>query len=200
MSMGTRLVVAPLGSTPALRASPNSGPAPGLRLGILANEEDLDDNGARRLFRSFTAGVSVITAQSDDGPVGMTASTLTSVSLDPPLVLTCISIGSRTLSSIVERASFAVHVLGPKHVQLATVLAQPGHAPRTDIGYRDVLGVPVIPAALAWAVCDLEDARPYGDHVVVVGRVIAAEVVSGDPLVWHDGSFAALASQASATY
>jgi len=141
----------------------------------------------------MVSGVSVITTQGDRAPLGMTASTVTSVSLDPPLLLACLGAGSRTLSWIQRNGSFAVQLLGADQAALAAAMAVPGRDCSMDIGYHEVLGVPVIPACLAWSVCALEDARPYGDHVVVVGRIVAAHVSPGQPLAWHDRAFAELA-------
>ena len=79
---------------------------------------------------------------------------------------------------------------------LARSFAVPGGPRFQDVGHREVLGVPVLPDCLAWSVCLLADCRPYGDHHVVIGQVVATHVTGGPPLVWHDQEFAELAAPA----
>src|SRR5215813_11694426 len=79
--------------------------------------DDLDDEpglsaaACLRLYRKLAAGVAVVTSYGSDGPVGLTASSLTSVSLRPPILLLCLTSGSRTLSAIRTQRAFAVHLL-----------------------------------------------------------------------------------------
>jgi len=156
------------------------------------DEPSVDPNTCRELYSQLTAGVCVITVAGDETPMGMTASTVTSVSLAPPLLLACLQVGSRTLSWVEQRQSFGVQLLDANQQSLASALAGRGNSSTMDIGYREVLGVPVLPVCMAWSVCQLESARRYGDHVVIVGRVVAAHVTGGSPLVWHDREFAEL--------
>lgn len=147
----------------------------------------------RRLFRKLAAGVTVITSCEPGGvPVGMTASAMTSLSLRPPLLLVCLSNGSRTLAAIRRHRVFAVHVLREDQRALAEAFANSRIQPSTKfgrVGWRPVLGAPTIPDSLAWAVCLLHDDRVYGDHSLIVGRVSATHASVGRPLVWHDGGF-----------
>ena len=161
-------------------------------------EPDPDASSCLKLYSQLAAGVCVVTVAGQDVPLGMTASTVTSVSLRPPLLLACLQTGSRTLSWIEQRGSFGVQLLRADQQSLAKAFARPGNTAAVEIGYREVLGVPILPACLAWSVCRVEDARLYGDHVVVVGRVVAAIVNGGRPLVWHDHEFAELAAFAPA--
>jgi flavin reductase (DIM6/NTAB) family NADH-FMN oxidoreductase RutF len=118
------------------------------------------------------------------------------VSLRPPILLLCLTSGSRTLSAIRAQRAFAVHLLREDQHTRAQTFADPRVPPGSrfaDHEYQDVLGVPLLTDALAWSICFVEDVRGYGDHHVVVGRVVAAHVRSGRPLLWHDRSFARLA-------
>jgi flavin reductase (DIM6/NTAB) family NADH-FMN oxidoreductase RutF len=144
------------------------------------------------LFRRLVGGVAIVSAQGADGPVGMTASTVTSVSLRPPLLLACLTTGSGTLAAILRSRSFAVQLLGTHQRSLAEDFAS-RTGPRFAVyDHLVVSGVPLLRGTLGWAVCTLTDARRYGDHVVVVGRVLSTDTQDGQPLVWHAQNFTRL--------
>jgi len=145
------------------------------------------------LYRRLAAGVTVVTASGATGPTGMTASSVTSVSLRPPLLLVSVAQHSRTLTAIRRRRAFAVHLLRADQRGLAERFAAQGDSRFAELGGRTVLGVPVLPDVLAWSVCLLEAEHAYGDHTLVIGRVVAAHVGAGRPLLWHDRAFAELA-------
>ncbi|AQS72337.1 flavin oxidoreductase [Streptomyces pactum] len=147
------------------------------------------------LYAKLAAGVTVVTARGEDGPLGMTVSAVTSLSARPPLLLACLRDGSRTLAAVRAGRAFAVHLLREEQRDLAGRFASPttSAAERfAGTGIRQVLGVPVLAGALAWSVCLTEDVRRYGDHHLVVGRVAAVHVGGGRPLLWHDRRFGAL--------
>ena len=144
------------------------------------------------LYRRLAAGVSVVTALGDDGPTAMTASSVTSVSLRPPLLLVSLAEQSRTLAAIRSRRSFGVSLLRDDQRDLAERFASADRGAWEGTGRR-VLGVPTLPDVLASSVCLLEDLHDYGDHTLVIGRVVAAHTSRGRPLLWHDRAFAALA-------
>jgi flavin reductase (DIM6/NTAB) family NADH-FMN oxidoreductase RutF len=140
-------------------------------------------------FRSLAAGVTVVTSRDRHGPVGLTATAVTSLSLRPPLLLACIAVGSRTLAAIQSHRTFAVHILREGQHDQSFGFArqvQPPEDKFDGVRREEVLGVPVLSDALAWAVCFVEDVRQYGDHSIVVGRIAAVRRGSGRPLLWHD--------------
>jgi flavin reductase (DIM6/NTAB) family NADH-FMN oxidoreductase RutF len=145
-----------------------------------------------RLFRRLAGGVAIVSAQSAEGPVGMTASTVTSVSLRPPLLLACLTTVSGTLAAILHSRSFGVQLLGTHQRSLAEDFASRTGSRFAVHDHRVVSGVPLLRGTLGWAVCTLIDARRYGDHVVVVGRVVSTYAHDGQPLVWHAQNFARL--------
>jgi flavin reductase (DIM6/NTAB) family NADH-FMN oxidoreductase RutF len=157
----------------------------------------LDDPGlsardCRAFYRGLASGVTVVTAGSEQGPVGSTASSVTSVSLHPPLLLACLATGSRTTAAIRTRRSFAVNLLAEDQRHVSDAFAAPVARPEHRFAghrRREVLGVPVLTDTLAWAVCLLTDIRRYGDHDVVVGRLVAAHTRSARPLLWHDRGY-----------
>ncbi|MCS0638371.1 flavin reductase family protein [Streptomyces sp. LP05-1] len=155
----------------------------------------------RDFYARLASGVTVITAQGQDGPAGSTASAVTSLSADPPLLLVCLGTASRTLTVIEERGRFAVNLLAESQRARAELFADPraGSAERfAGTDHRRVLAVPVLTDALGWSVCVAEDIRRYGDHCLVVGRIAAAHTAAGRPLLWHDRSFHHLAGRGAA--
>lgn len=146
----------------------------------------------RSVFRRHAAGVAVITAQGGGGPVGFTATSLASVSAEPPLVSFGIGVGASSWPVISEAQHVGVHILGEHQEDLAGTFARSG-ADRfgTPTGWREgPEGVPVLNDVLAWLVCRVVARVPAGDH-----RIVLAEVVLGDPsgrgrpLLYHQGRF-----------
>jgi 3-hydroxy-9,10-secoandrosta-1,3,5(10)-triene-9,17-dione monooxygenase reductase component len=148
----------------------------------------------RQVIGRFPTGVTVVTAMSPDGPVGMTANAVTSLSLDPLLLLVCFDNGSRTLPLVRGSRRFGVNVLALGQHELARRFA--GKLPEIEkfsgVPYTLDDGVPVIEGAHAWLGCDLEQLLPGGDHTIGIGAVRAAELGVGQPLVWYGGAYGAL--------
>lgn len=142
-----------------------------------------------QLYRKLAAGVTILSAQAGTGPVGLTASSVTSLSLKPPLLMANLAIGSYTLAAIEQRRSFGVHLLHEDQQQVAADFASPTGPRFSGHEHRHVLGVPILSEALAWSVCFLTDSRRYGDHVLIVGEIVAVGTGEGRPLLWHDRQF-----------
>jgi 3-hydroxy-9,10-secoandrosta-1,3,5(10)-triene-9,17-dione monooxygenase reductase component len=157
-----------------------------------------DSNRQRRYRRAigrFATGVAVVTAQSEEGPVGMTANALCSLSLDPLLLLVCIDNSARTLAPIEATGRFAVNVLRAEQRALADAFASKDvkQTHFAEVPWRLHEGVPVLGEALAWLVCDLRELHPGGDHTIGIGAVTdMGEDASGQPLVWYEGRYASL--------
>jgi flavin reductase (DIM6/NTAB) family NADH-FMN oxidoreductase RutF len=158
----------------------------------------------RHALGHFTTGVTVVTTTSADGePVGTTASAVSALSLDPPLVLVCLARSSETLSEIAARRRFAVNVLSEAQRELSDNFARRGDgAVWSDVVHRldgdDGLGNPRLDGALAVLDCELAESVAGGDHEIVVGRIHGLEVGAGElrPLLHFRGSYAALADDA----
>ena len=144
----------------------------------------------RHVLGHFVTGVTVVTTMSDDGPVGMTVNSFTSVSLDPPLVLFCAAERSSTGRRVLEAGAFAVNILGREQEDLCRRFARP--VPDRFAGIEIELGPtgsPILRDALASLDCRLADHMPSGDHVIVVGRVVEAGVRrDGEPLTFYKGT------------
>jgi flavin reductase (DIM6/NTAB) family NADH-FMN oxidoreductase RutF len=169
----------------------------GVASGAAAGEPGLEAAACLRLYRRLAAGVTVITSREGDCPVGMTATSVTSLSLRPPLLLACLKHGSRTLKALRSQRAFAVHLLRADQHGHAQAFARPTAEPGgrfAGVRWSEVFGVPVLAGTLAWSVCFVVDERSYGDHSVVVGEMVAAHVGdAASPLMWHDRSYWELA-------
>ncbi|URN13522.1 flavin reductase family protein [Streptomyces radiopugnans] len=150
----------------------------------------------RDYYRKLTAGVAVVTAGGAAGWSASTVSTVTSVSLSPPVILCCLSRSSDTLVAIREARRFAVHLLADHQADVADRCSRlPGGSTRLrDLRseVRVIDGAPVIPGALAVSWCDLHSTTVVGDHVVVYGQLVSVDVAHGRPLLWHDSSYRVL--------
>jgi 3-hydroxy-9,10-secoandrosta-1,3,5(10)-triene-9,17-dione monooxygenase reductase component len=146
----------------------------------------------REVIGSFATGVAIVTAKGADGPAGLTTNAVTSLSLDPLLVLVAFDNGSRTLPVVEQAGRFAVNVLRAGQEDLARVFASKRVAEEKfeAVTHTVAHGVPVIDDALAWIACDLEALHPGGDHTIGIGAVIAAEFAGeAAPLLWYRGVY-----------
>jgi flavin reductase (DIM6/NTAB) family NADH-FMN oxidoreductase RutF len=138
--------------------------------------------------------VAIVTCQEADGPTGLTTNAVTSLSLDPLLLLVCFDNGSRTLTAVREARRFAVNVLRAGQEDLAAVFASKRVAREKfeAVTHTVAHGVPVLDDALAWIACDLTELLPGGDHTIGIGAVTHGATGEGEPLVFYRGSYAAL--------
>ncbi|MGH3758462.1 flavin reductase family protein [Actinophytocola sp.] len=157
------------------------------------SQSDLTDTLCLSYYRMLAAGVAVVTACGRSGWSGTTVSTLTSVSLDPPILLCCVRDGSRTLTAIQHAGCFAVHLLTDDQTDLADRFSRaPSDSTRfIELGYETglVRGAPVIAGVLATGWCDVHSIAEVGDHSVVYGRLTSVRVGRGRPLLWHDRAY-----------
>jgi flavin reductase (DIM6/NTAB) family NADH-FMN oxidoreductase RutF len=145
----------------------------------------------RSVMGHFATGVTVVTAGSPEGPVGMTANAVCSLSLDPLLLLVAFDNGARTLRVVRETGRFGVNVLGAGQEELARLFASktPEREKFADVPHTVHDGIPVIEDALAWVGCRLEQLIDGGDHTIGIGAVEAAEAGHGEPLLWFRGAY-----------
>ncbi len=137
-------------------------------------------------------GVTIVTAVGTDGPAGATANAVSSLSLEPRLMLACLDRGSRTLLAAQACNGFGINVLAADQENVARNFSTkaPVHEKWADIEWRERSGLPAISGSLIWVACELIDVIAGGDHVIVTGEV--REVESRDdagPLVYHRGGY-----------
>ena len=160
---------------------------------------DITADEFRQAMGRFATGVTVVTSVDESGaPVGTTASAVTSLSLDPPLVIVCFDLASVTLKAIRGHGAFAVNVLAAPQQHLSANFARRGIAAAWDgvRHRRGLTGSPRLDDVLATLECTVEHSIPGGDHEIIVGRVRHAETSRADasPLLYYRGSYARLAS------
>lgn len=159
------------------------------------NKQQPDPTRFREIMGHYPTGVTVVTAlAADQRPVGLTANSVTSVSLDPPLVLVCLSTSSSSLDAITDSGGFAVNILDVSSAAVATQFAEGDRNSRfVGVPFTPLAGgIPVLDAALAWMECEIFRAFEVGDHVILVGRVTAGDVRVGEPLLFHRGRYGRL--------
>jgi flavin reductase (DIM6/NTAB) family NADH-FMN oxidoreductase RutF len=152
---------------------------------------DFDPRALRRAFGAFATGVTIAATLDDRGaPVGLTANSFTSVSLDPPLVLVCVGHGAAALGAFRSAGRFAVSVLSAAQRDAAMVFATRGADKFAAVAWAPrVTGAPVIEGCAAWFDCETEIVTTLGDHDAVVGRVRAFGRDDARPLGYHAGRF-----------
>lgn len=139
-------------------------------------------------------GVSIITTlDGQGGPCGFTASSFSSVSLDPPMVLFCLGLESSVTETFLKANAFAAHILSSKQQALSNQFAASG-ADRFEgleirSGYE---GIPILAGSLAVLECRIVHRYPGGDHIIVVGEVEAVQVGEGNPLLYFKGQYETL--------
>jgi 3-hydroxy-9,10-secoandrosta-1,3,5(10)-triene-9,17-dione monooxygenase reductase component len=145
----------------------------------------------RAVMGHFATGVTVVTANTPDGPVGMTANAVMSLSLEPLLLLVAFDNEARTLPVVRETGRFGVNVLAAGQEGLARMFASklPEREKFAGVAHTVHDGIPVLDGALAWVGCRLERLIPGGDHTIGIGAVEAAEAGTGEPLIWYRGEY-----------
>jgi 3-hydroxy-9,10-secoandrosta-1,3,5(10)-triene-9,17-dione monooxygenase reductase component len=154
----------------------------------------------QRVYRDtighFASGVTIVTTTGPEGPAGMTTNAVTSLSLDPLLLLVCFELRSRTLAVVRESERFAVNILRHDDEELAAVFASKRVAPEKfeSVTHEEAHGVPVLDRALAWIACSLRELHPGGDHLIGIGEVIGMSTGEEyDPLVYYRGRYTTIA-------
>ncbi|MCL4798572.1 MAG: flavin reductase family protein [Burkholderiales bacterium] len=160
--------------------------------------DDIAPELLRRAFGTFTTGVTVIGARSEDGRlVGMTANSFTSVSLHPPLVLFCPARSLAAFDVYSTARHFSVSVL-PAHGEASSNrFARTNTAKWESEPHRvGKTGAPLLLGALASFECEVVARHDGGDHLIVVGRVAYLQATeTGEPLVFFRSRYRALDSQ-----
>lgn len=148
----------------------------------------------REVMSTFATGITVVTA-SGAHCHGMTANAFTSVSLDPPMVLCCVSRTARLHEAILTARSFGVSVLSEAQEDVARYFASRDRPSglaqfeRFDWTAGEHTNAPLIDGSLAWLECELAEVYHGGDHAIFLGRVLAASRSDGSALLFFGGGF-----------
>ena len=153
--------------------------------------------GFKELLSRWASGVSVVTTNDDGMLYGLTVSSFSSLSLDPPPILVCLSNENRLISMVRSCGRFAVSLLGAHQVNASNYFARSGRAPSSDFteieGEWTDFDVPVVKGALAWAACSVHELVEKGDHTIVIGQVEHSGVGSREePLLYFNRGYRTL--------
>ena len=154
---------------------------------------ELAEHDFRDVMARVPAGVVIVSARTAAGYRGLTASSLVSISIEPPMVVVGLEREATTRAAVVDGRAFNVSVLTRAQEFIADRFS--GRAPAVDTVWREVPhrlgtnGIPLVEGCAAWLECRLVELRPAGDHDICVGEVTAAIAGSGDPLILWDRAF-----------
>lgn len=146
-----------------------------------------------REFRSalgcFGTGVTIVTCRDADGPLGITANSFASVSLDPALVLWSPAKTSMRHDSFVAAKDFAIHVLHEGQLDLASTIARNGRALSCADGYTETDVCPALDDCLVRFTCRQYATHDAGDHTLILGEVREVATGTGTPLLFSQGQY-----------
>lgn len=159
-----------------------------------AREARVSAEQMRAVLGMFCTGIAVVTSSEDSGPIGFTCQSLSSLSLDPPLLTINPARTSTTWPRVRQVGTFAVNVLAHEQTAISNGFARSGTDKFRDVGWTPgQFGNPLIDGALAWAECRLWAEYDGGDHTIVVAEVLAMEGNLGArPLLYFRGGYSFL--------
>jgi flavin reductase (DIM6/NTAB) family NADH-FMN oxidoreductase RutF len=142
----------------------------------------------RDVIGHFATGVTIITTREGGTDFGVTVSAVTSLSLEPPMLLVCLNRSSRTGQAVARTRGFAVNILGVHQIELAQLFATPrdDKFAGLEMRYGD-LGHPLLPDAIAHVECEVVEEATGGTHTVFLAEVRRAERFDGVPLLYYRG-------------
>lgn len=153
-----------------------------------------DSLAQRRILGHFATGVTVVTAYHHDEIAGMTANAVTSLSLNPPLVLVAVDKTAAMHAVLTSSRHFALNILSDAQEQLSRRFAMRGPKDVSDLTWKKAdSGAPILADALAWVDCRLADMLPGGDHDIFIGEILAGDSRDGSPLLYFCGKYRRLA-------
>lgn len=141
----------------------------------------------RRACGCFATGVAIATVLDRKGaPHGLTVSSFTSVSLEPPLILICLGHEVSVIDAFRASPFFGINILTEEQQELSERFARKGFDRFDGLAWEGgVTNVPLIPGALAAMECAVEQRMPSGDHDIFVGRMLASRIGEGKPLLYY---------------
>lgn len=151
----------------------------------------VQENSFKDAMAKWASGVTVVTSVNEGHNVGITASSFSSVSLQPPRILVCVAKTLFTHGVIEKHRAFAVNILGTQHLEWGMRFA--GMFPEMEDRFEGIeytraeTGCPILPGVLGWLDCRLAHAYDGGDHTIFVGEVVAAgSETGGEPILYFN--------------
>lgn len=161
---------------------------------------ELDPRALRDAFGAFMTGVTVVTAHDTEGnPIGFTANSFSSVSLDPPLVSICLAKSSSNYDALANASGFAVNVLSESQKHVSNTFARPVEDRFAAVSWQSgPHGSPVFDEGSAWFDCSMFKTVEAGDHLILIGKVEAFENSTRPGLGYARGAYVTSAMEAEA--
>ncbi|MEP4557806.1 flavin reductase family protein [Cobetia amphilecti] len=159
----------------------------------------IDPASFREALGHFASGITIITTQVDDEPIGFTCQSFYSVSMNPPLVSFSVKASSFSYPKIRQAERFAVNILSSEQSHVSNQFAMRGADKWQGIDWQlSPLGNPVINDSLHWLDCKIHAEHPAGDHLIVIGEVKGLNLdvsATSRPLLYFKGKYGGLARE-----
>jgi len=153
-----------------------------------------DSLAQRRIMGHFATGVTVVTTRNNGEIQGMTANAVTSLSLNPPLILVAVDKTAAMHAALTASRHFALNILSESQEHLSRRFAMRGPKEVNDLTWITVSsGAPILADALGWVDCRLAEILPGGDHDIFLGEILAGDSREGLPLLYFCGKYRRLA-------
>ena len=162
----------------------------------LTASSEFTSRDLRTALGKFATGVTVVTTAGEDGPVGVTVNSFSSVSLDPPLILWSLARTSSRLPVFEQASHFAVHVMNHQQEDLCRAFSRDARAFDSLAMRQNQKNIPIIEDCLACFECARHAVHAGGDHLIFVGRVEAVSLTHTDPFIFFDSNFGAIEANA----
>ena len=154
----------------------------------IRHEENLAAS-LRAVMADVCTPVAIVTACVQNTPFGSTVSAFCSLSMDPPMVMVALNRESDTLRALKASGRFGVNILGSQDVGLAMQFAKKGLDKFDGVRWAQSHGTPRITTSPGWIACDVAGLADGGDHLIISGNVVDADLQRSEPLTYHQRRF-----------
>ena len=160
----------------------------------------MDPRGLRDAFGAFMTGVTVVTSHDKDGnPLGFTANSFTSVSLDPPLLLVCLANSSSNYDALTQANGFAVNILAEDQKEISNTFARKVDDRFGAVSWqKGPYGSPILSGVSAWFDCSMHKIVEAGDHIILIGKVEVYDASTAPGLCYANGAYVTPSATAEA--
>ena len=149
-----------------------------------------DPQDQRRIMGKFATGLTVASTRNGDNTWGMTANAVTSLSLDPPLVLLCVKQDGQSHTQFSEAGCFVLNILSAKQQAISDRFAFKGPKDFSDLEFTTAeTGAPILAASLGWVDCKIVNTVRAGDHDMFIGEILAGDATEEEPLLYFSGGY-----------
>ncbi len=153
----------------------------------------------KQTMSCWASGITIITTKHEDGMLAMTASSFTSLSAEPPLILVAVNKTARIHPKIAEQKAFGVMILASNQEETSSCGAgfrgPEGNFLAGIAFHQKITGAPILNDCLAWLDCSLYASHDAGDHTIYIGKIEATGSQEGEPLLWYSRGYRRLAEE-----